>query len=194
MRIRLYCYPVQMGTDKREEILAGVWQVIATEGLAAVSVRAVAAAAGVSPGRVQHYFPTKAELVRASVEGMLQAAERANPGSVGRPEDPETLRVLLMHALTPAATSRAGTGVYYSYVAACVADPWIAQVLAEAKQGLVAEVARCLRAQHAAVTDHNRAARSLVHLSDGATQAVFLGVTSVEEARAAIEEELARLG
>ena len=93
--------------DKRIEIVEGVWSVIAQQGIAAVSVRSVAAAAGVSPGRVQHYFATKTELVRASVEAMLDAAAEANPEALGDPADPATLRALLTHAIEPRA--RPGT-------------------------------------------------------------------------------------
>lgn len=42
--------------------------VFAEQGVAALSVRGVAAAAGVSPAQVQYYFRTKTELVRACYE------------------------------------------------------------------------------------------------------------------------------
>jgi AcrR family transcriptional regulator len=46
----------------------------AREGVEATSVRNVAAAAGVSPGRVQHHFPTKAALREAVDERVLEIA------------------------------------------------------------------------------------------------------------------------
>lgn len=172
-----------MADDRRTQILDGVWQVIVEDGLTAVSVRSVAAAAGVSAGRVQHYFPTKVALVRASVERMLAGAEQTNPETAGDPADPATLSALLLHALTPAAESRAGTSVYFSYVAAGVTDPWIADVLATAKQGLIDEVCRCLRAQRPDLRDPQRRAQELVLLADGAVLAVFLGQLRQREAR-----------
>ena len=183
-----------MDQGRREEILAGVWQVIATGGLAAVSVRSVAKAAGVSPGRVQHYFTVKTELVRASAELMLRGATDRHPEALGPSADPATLKSLLMHTFGPAVSSRAGMSVYYSYVAAGVSDPWIADLLAEAKKGLVDAVAACLAAQCPQVADPDSAARELVLLSDGVAQAVFLGALKEGDGRAVVEEALRRLG
>lgn len=49
-------------------VLDGVLRVLAGDGLSALSVRSVAAAAGVSPAQVQYYFRTRAELVTAAFE------------------------------------------------------------------------------------------------------------------------------
>ena len=49
-------------------VLDGVLTVLARDGLGALSVRSVAAAAGVSPAQVQYYFRTRAELVSAAFE------------------------------------------------------------------------------------------------------------------------------
>lgn len=182
-----------MERDKKTEIIFGVWHVIATEGLAAVSVRSVASAAGVSAGRVQHYFPTKTALVRASAETMLQTAVDSNPLTQENPANPSTLRALLMHALEPAASKRVGTGVYYSYVAAAVADPWIANLLADAKQGLIGAVEACVRSQYPGMKDAELHARELVFLSDGVGQAVFLGAVSGDEGRRIIDDAIGRL-
>lgn len=174
---------------KRHEILLGVWRVIAERGLDAVSIRSVATAAGVSPGRVQHYFASKQELVRASVAHVIELAAEMNPAATGGDyEDPETMWALLLHSLGPADQSRVGTSVYYSYLAASVADPWIADLLAEAKGSLIEEVRRCLVAQLPGLDDPTAVARQLVLLSDGATQAVFLGALSAAEARGLVEQ------
>ncbi|KAA0927870.1 MULTISPECIES: TetR/AcrR family transcriptional regulator [Rhodococcus] len=53
-------------TDNR--LLEGVLTVLAEQGVGALSVRSVAAAAGVSPAQVQYYYRTKTELVRAGFE------------------------------------------------------------------------------------------------------------------------------
>lgn len=181
-----------MDADKRTAILIGVWQVIASGGIAAVSFRSVATASGVSVGRVQYYFPTKTELVRASVHALLEAAQQAYPDALGAPEDPATLWTLLTHSFTPAADSRAGTAVYYSYVAAGVGDPWIARALAEARSSVVEYVARCLTARYPTLTDHQARARELVMTSEGATQAVFLGWATSDQAYATINQALDR--
>lgn len=49
-------------------LLDGVLDVLAEQGVGALSIRSVAAAANVSPAQVQYYFRTKAELVRAGFD------------------------------------------------------------------------------------------------------------------------------
>lgn len=49
----------------REDILAACRKVVRERGLSGVSVRAVAAAAGVAPGTLYHYFPDKNALLTA---------------------------------------------------------------------------------------------------------------------------------
>lgn len=49
-------------------LLDGVMTVLAEQGVGALSVRSVAAAAGVSPAQVQYYYRTKSDLVRAGFD------------------------------------------------------------------------------------------------------------------------------
>lgn len=49
-------------------LLDGVLTVLAEQGVGALSVRSVAAAAGVSPAQVQYYYRAKSELVRAGFD------------------------------------------------------------------------------------------------------------------------------
>jgi AcrR family transcriptional regulator len=55
-----------VGVSRGEHVLDALVEVVATGGIAAMSVRAVAAAAGVSIAQVQYYFRTKDELVAAA--------------------------------------------------------------------------------------------------------------------------------
>lgn len=59
-----------------DRILAAALEGFAREGVNATSIRHVAAAAGVSPGLVQHYFPSKAAL-RAAVDDHVTEVARA---------------------------------------------------------------------------------------------------------------------
>ena len=186
-----------MDEDKRRQILYGVWQVIAKSGLQAVSVRSVAAAAGVSPGRVQHYFTTKQELVRASAQEMIAAAVETVDGATVadgavRGEE-QRLGLLLWHAFGRAETSKIGTAVYFAYVAAAAADPTIADLLADAKATLIDEVARLLPSS-VSTAERTAVAQRLVLLADGATQAVLLGALDATQAREVIEAAARREG
>ena len=50
---------------RRDEICRAVWTVIARDGVEAVTLRAVAHTAGVSVGRIQHYYPNRRRPGRA---------------------------------------------------------------------------------------------------------------------------------
>jgi AcrR family transcriptional regulator len=81
--IRLY-RQVSVASDKSarptgstyDRILAAALEGFARDGVAATSIRDVAAAAGVSPGLVQHYFPSKVAL-RAAVDHDVTEVARA---------------------------------------------------------------------------------------------------------------------
>lgn len=52
---------------RRRELAEAVWRVIVREGVSAVSVRSVAAEAGVSTGSLRHVLPTKSELLATAM-------------------------------------------------------------------------------------------------------------------------------
>ncbi|MFJ3824135.1 TetR/AcrR family transcriptional regulator [Streptomyces nodosus] len=54
-----------MNRSKREEILAAALRMAYEQGIGALSVRSVAAAAGVGASTLRHYFPSQADLYRA---------------------------------------------------------------------------------------------------------------------------------
>jgi DNA-binding transcriptional regulator YbjK len=58
---------------RRADLAAAVWRLVAHGGVEAVSLRSVAAEAGVSMGRVQYYFPTKDDLL---LHGLQEAHRR----------------------------------------------------------------------------------------------------------------------
>ena len=53
---------------RRADLAAAVWRLVADGGMEAVSLRSVAAEAGVSMGRVQYYFATKDDLLLHGLE------------------------------------------------------------------------------------------------------------------------------
>ncbi len=62
--------------QRRQELAAAVWEVVRGRGIGALSVRTVAAEAGVAVGSLRHVFPTRSELVVFSAELMLSQARR----------------------------------------------------------------------------------------------------------------------
>ncbi|MFD5437674.1 TetR/AcrR family transcriptional regulator [Kitasatospora sp. NPDC127067] len=77
------------GAQRREQLLDTAEELLVTAGGTELSMRAVAAAAGVRLGHLQHYFPTHAELVAAVLERVLaRSVERLAPLlDPGRDED-----------------------------------------------------------------------------------------------------------
>ncbi|MEV0806709.1 TetR family transcriptional regulator [Micromonospora sp. NPDC050200] len=61
--------------DTRQVILAAARTAFAERGFDAASIRAIATAAGVDPALVHHYFGTKEELFRATVDIPVDPAE-----------------------------------------------------------------------------------------------------------------------
>lgn len=107
----------------RQKLAEAVSQVVVREGIAGVSVRAVAAEAGVSGGTVQHYFPTRAEMIRYAMEWTsLRVEERL--GNVSRwGEVREWTREILLELLPLDADRRRESAVWLAFVAHAETDP-----------------------------------------------------------------------
>ncbi len=193
--VRLYCERVPKIVDveqRRNEILYALWAVIHERGIEGVTYQAVAAEAGVSVGRVQHYFATRDALVLAGAEGMVALSEAAHSDRVGTLDAAEALAALLAAPLPRTPAFRLGAAVWHAYLTRAVVDEAIAEVVRDAVVGTVHEVARLLAAAGGGGRDRNAEALRLVALSDGLTQRVLLGVTDVADAAALLRGEVAR--
>ena len=88
--------PRRIGAEtskKRDELLDCVERLLVSKGYAAVTYRAVAAKAEVTPGLVQYYFPTLDDLFIAAIRRRSdQNLERLRAALEARPDEP--LRVL----------------------------------------------------------------------------------------------------
>lgn len=66
--------------ERETQIAAAVWRIVLTEGVSAVSLRTVAAEAGLVVGSVRHVFPTKSDLLEFAMRLVHErAAERITP-------------------------------------------------------------------------------------------------------------------
>ncbi len=77
--------------QRRHEIGEALWRVVERDGMRKVSVRSVAAEAGVSPGSLRYYFASQAELIVFAVELMVERASNRildRIRDVGEGEDP----------------------------------------------------------------------------------------------------------
>lgn len=85
--------------QRRREISAATWRVIESGGITAVTLRSVAAEAGISLGVLAHYFRSKEDIVldahRAAYDRALERVMRRTRGSRGL----AALRTALLEAL-----------------------------------------------------------------------------------------------
>ena len=71
---------------RRRQLSDALWRIVRREGIHGVTVRSVAAEAGVSPGMVQHYFRTQDELIEFAMGRVLeQMMERVERIDLSRP-------------------------------------------------------------------------------------------------------------
>jgi len=74
---------------RRRELSDALWRIVRRDGMHAVTVRSVAAEAGVSAGMVQHYFRTQDELIEFAMgEALEKMLERVARIDLSKP-DPE---------------------------------------------------------------------------------------------------------
>lgn len=165
---------------RRAELAAAAARVIARDGLAAASMRQVAAEAGWTTGALGHYFADKRELLRVTLEVSLEERGR----SAGAPDgDP---RVELERSLTRALplddASRLHWTVTIAFCAQAAGDPELAAIQRDAYRRFRAQVADLVAAcgalpeadEESAETDATTVAERLITVVDGiAIQALF---------------------
>lgn len=85
---------------RRAQLCTAVREIALTKGLHRVTVADTAAAAGVSVGLVQHYFPTKASLLGATHRHVLSGVELRVDAAVARAEQRrERIEEIMVEAL-----------------------------------------------------------------------------------------------
>lgn len=136
--MRSHCYAVAVPrkvdvTQQKATIAQAVWRLAARAGLEAVSLREVAAEAGVSMGRVQHYFRTKdamllygLRLAQERIEARVAERLGGLPAPVGA-ED--VLRAVLEELLGEHPDTRQAIRVSVAYYGRAGEDPQVAELL-----------------------------------------------------------------
>jgi AcrR family transcriptional regulator len=123
-------------------VTEAVLGIVAARGLDQVSVREVATAAGVSIGTVQHYYPTKQQMLAAAytetVRRIRARLEALPLGADGR----RNMTLVLRELLPLDEQRRTETRVYVAFAAAAATAP----SLAEIQQSVLTEL-------HTALTD-----------------------------------------
>ncbi|TCC28210.1 TetR family transcriptional regulator [Kribbella speibonae] len=185
--------------ERRREIAEAVLAVVAEGGLAAVSLTTVASRAGVSAGRVQHYFRTKADLVEAAFErgGAFSAArirDRVDVQDLSQADPRSVLTVVLGELLPYDDASRAHLRVRHFFNAQALADTAIADRVRALYAGLHEDLADLILQTGASTTDRARqTAVRLTAIVEGLAYYVLIGACDLNEAQQQLSAELSAL-
>jgi AcrR family transcriptional regulator len=142
-----------MGTirqNRRTELTDVLLGITATRGLDQVSVREVAAAAGVSIGAVQYYFATKDEMLVFAFRQVVERTRARVTGIDARLGPRQALRAALRELLPLDQARLAECRVYLAFAARAATAPALAAVQQETLSAIYAELEQALRAVVAA--------------------------------------------
>ncbi|MCS7459203.1 TetR family transcriptional regulator [Paenibacillus doosanensis] len=102
--------------QKRKLIAESAWKIIEEKGIEHASIRAVATAAGLSPGALRHYFSTQDELLLFIVDYYLtRGAARAAEGLVISHIPIKAAREILLQLLPMDAEKRTAVSVWWTF-------------------------------------------------------------------------------
>lgn len=110
------------GRDRIEKILDAATRLLIDEGYAQLSTRKIAARAGIRPGHLQYYFPTKQAVVRGLLERYL---ERATRSFDGRTSDLDTVLDGILSEQTTGDSAR----FFWELWALAARDPAVAEAM-----------------------------------------------------------------
>ena len=85
--------------QRRRELVAATWAVVAAEGIEAATVRRIAEEAGCTTGRITHYFADKEEVLVAALRQVHRAAGKRMLAAIGPLSGLAALRAVLAEAL-----------------------------------------------------------------------------------------------
>ncbi|MGW6729546.1 TetR/AcrR family transcriptional regulator [Nocardia sp. NPDC055029] len=154
-------------SSRRATISDAVMRLLARDGLEAISLRHVAAEAGVSPGQVQHYFPSKDAMMEFAASTI---ADRIATRIAAAGPDPDLHHILT--ALLPTdPDSSADSRTLIGYLAFASVRPQIAETMATNGRAFRDHIAGMLP-DH---PDPTNAANTLLALLDGLALHVTLG-------------------
>ena len=180
---------------RRAQIIDGLVRVAARDGLHAVTMRSVAAAAGVSLRLVQYYFESKAQLMNAALERLeRQSHERwaARLQGLRDPSAREIVEALVAEALPTDAESRVFHQVWTSYAVLAMTDPTMAaQPFVEGPDRLERQLTEILAG--ARVRDPQVEAARLLALAHGLGMSVLVGRRDPESAMGILRHHLDEL-
>jgi AcrR family transcriptional regulator len=188
--------------ERRAHITAALLRIAGTRGLQAVSMREVAAEAGVSLRLVQYYFTDKRTLMRSGLDELAARLDRrvkARAAARGTGLAPRAVLEVVLGAILP--TDEAGRldrMAWTAYFAATLTDPALLEGATDHPHALEDYLTGTLtRAQAAGDVAADRDARTevvtLLALTNGLTDSVLGGQRDAGAALAVLHYHLDRL-
>jgi AcrR family transcriptional regulator len=186
---------------RRRSIADAIFTLIGSQGLEAVSLRDVAAQAGVSMGAVQHYFESKEQMLLFALGQMrdralarMQEQLAAIPEPTARATIMAAARVLLPIG-EPGREEAIVAAAFYTIAAV---NPVYAEPLREGYDRLLAVSKHTLRTaqqagQIAAGIDADREAAMLFFMVQGLIGPILIGVLSPADALDLVDHQLDRI-
>lgn len=174
--------PKQVDPQQRRELIAAaLLKLAARQGLQAVSLRQVAAEAGVTAGMVQHYFSSKEEMMRFAMhEASKRYEARMNQAfaQLGTSPTPkQTVRTLLTTLLPLNESERDDARVALAFQAYAATNDRASEDLSSGDDGMRAFIEQQLQlAQQSAQSDPGSSKQSAtVKVEPGVAAAALLG-------------------
>jgi TetR/AcrR family transcriptional regulator, transcriptional repressor of bet genes len=186
--------------SRRAAIAESVWRLMARGGMEAVTMRHVAADAGMSLGQVQHYFASKDALLTFAYDLVTdrvatRVSLRDDPHPDEDPEPREVIRNALVEMLPLDDERTLDAHVWFAFLAKAAVAPEVAAHLRKTHADLEDLIVDQLRrGQHRGVVavglDPVREARTLLAVLDGLTAHVLIGQHSPADAEHAFDTHL----
>jgi AcrR family transcriptional regulator len=189
-------------TQRRGELADALWRIAERDGLAAATVRRVAAEAGVSVGMVQHYFSTKDEMLLFALRWVgeeFTGRITAKVGALPEPRDPyDVVWIVLSERLPSRPRERLYVQALVAWLGRSVDNPELARFMAEGttvlRGYLVAQLSQAKEAGRvAADRDPVAAANALLALTDGLSSHLLQGLLTAAQTRAVLRDHLDHL-
>jgi AcrR family transcriptional regulator len=174
--------------SRRQAYVDAMWRVVSREGAGGISVRSVAAEAGVSPSNIVHYLPSRGEMLGEAVSRLVADASARAAELEDADLDLDSATDLVMVAIPHTRTRRRQSEVWLLLLAEQETNPDARRILS-GLQGRVAEAVRRSMDRFAAAglmaptRDRDREAVRLHALIDGLSIQTLVSSTDMSPTR-----------
>jgi AcrR family transcriptional regulator len=174
--------------SRRQAYVDAMWRVVSRAGAGGISVRSVAAEAGVSPSNIVHYLPSRGEMLGEAVSRLVADASARAAELEDADLDLDSATDLVMVAIPHTRTRRRQSEVWLLLLAEQETNPDARRILS-GLQGRVAEAVRRSMDRFAAAglmaptRDRDREAVRLHALIDGLSIQTLVSSTDMSPTR-----------